>query len=226
MLHLIHRLLVQPNKSRAHSFSKAFVDCGGIETLLVLLQKEAKAGDICNAEPKTKTDENESAGVIKKSCEDHKELIEENESTVHEKDQGQHLNGSSNSTVPTSVTIERTKTFSKNPFLQNVGGITFAISAENATHYVDNTDQGDRIIVGIIMLLGALKSSGHLSCASCDPSDVTSNVPNIELQDVGGSMPSDKATLLLFAIQKAFEAAPTRLMTCNVYKALLTVSVR
>ncbi|KAJ6710029.1 BEIGE/BEACH-RELATED [Salix koriyanagi] len=35
----------------------------------------------------------------------------------------------------------------------------------------------------------------------------------------------DKVSLLLFALQKAFQAAPNRLMTTTVYTALLAASV-
>lgn len=45
MLHLTYGLVVQPNTYRAHTFAEAFISCGGIETLLVMLQWEAKAGD-------------------------------------------------------------------------------------------------------------------------------------------------------------------------------------
>ncbi|KAJ7951025.1 BEACH domain-containing protein C2 [Quillaja saponaria] len=45
VLHLIYRLVVQPKTSRAQTFAEAFIACGGIETLLVLLQREAKTGD-------------------------------------------------------------------------------------------------------------------------------------------------------------------------------------
>ncbi|KAH0980410.1 hypothetical protein GBA52_007587 [Prunus armeniaca] len=57
VLHLIYRLVVQPNASRAQTFAEAFIDCGGIETLLVLLQREAKAGDYSIPESMTKNDE-------------------------------------------------------------------------------------------------------------------------------------------------------------------------
>ena len=45
MLHLIYRLIVQPNVSRANLFSQSFITSGGVEALLVLLQREAKAGN-------------------------------------------------------------------------------------------------------------------------------------------------------------------------------------
>ncbi|CAJ1815397.1 unnamed protein product [Sphenostylis stenocarpa] len=45
VLHLFYRLVVQPSASRAHMFAEEFLACGGAETFLVLLQREAKAGD-------------------------------------------------------------------------------------------------------------------------------------------------------------------------------------
>ncbi|KAL0015570.1 hypothetical protein SO802_002639 [Lithocarpus litseifolius] len=37
VLHLMYRLVVQPNTFRAQTFAEAFLSCGGLETLLVLL---------------------------------------------------------------------------------------------------------------------------------------------------------------------------------------------
>jgi hypothetical protein len=45
VLHLIYRLVAQPNTSRATMFAETFISCGGIEMLLFLLKKEAEAGD-------------------------------------------------------------------------------------------------------------------------------------------------------------------------------------
>nr|KYP64267.1 Neurobeachin-like protein 2 [Cajanus cajan] len=121
VLHLFYRLVVQPNTSRAHTFAEEFLACGGIETLLVLLQKEAKTGD---------------SG-----------------------------------------------------------------------------------------LLGALVASGHLRFGSGAGPDTTSNLLGVGLHDKGGTMFEDKVSLLLYALQKAFQAAPNRLMTNNVYTALFAASI-
>nr|KYP56218.1 Neurobeachin-like protein 1 [Cajanus cajan] len=119
VLHLFYRLVVQPNTARAHSFAKAFLACGGIETLLVLIQREAKDGE---------------------------------------------------SDVLDSL--------SKNPEFQK-----------------NETD------------------------------DTTRNLLGVGLHDGGGTMFDDKVSFLFYALQKAFQAAPSRLMTNNVYRALLTASI-
>ena len=55
---------------------------------------------------------------------------------------------------------------------------------------------------------------------------MSNNIIGNTLPDGGGSMFEDKVSLLLFALQKAFQAAPNRLLTSNVYAALLGASVR
>ncbi|KAL0379627.1 UNVERIFIED_CONTAM: BEACH domain-containing protein C2 [Sesamum angustifolium] len=62
VLHLIYRLVVQPNVSRAQTFAEAFISSGGIETLLVLVQRETKAGDHDVPELLTEDDEALSLG--------------------------------------------------------------------------------------------------------------------------------------------------------------------
>lgn len=37
--------MVQPNTSRAETFAQSFISCGGVEALLVLLQRETKTGN-------------------------------------------------------------------------------------------------------------------------------------------------------------------------------------
>ncbi|XP_028776828.1 BEACH domain-containing protein C2 [Neltuma alba] len=83
----------------------------------------------------------------------------------------------------------------------------------------------DGIVVGIIALLGALVASGHLKFDSHAAPDTTRNLLGVGLQDGGGTMFDDKVSLLLFALQKAFQAAPNRLITNNVYTTLLAASI-
>lgn len=226
VLHLIYRLVVQPNMSRAQTFAEAFISCGGVETLLVLLQRETKAGDYDVPEltehdkalSSAKTDEAIAAGASEKI--DHGDG-----GTLERKDLNLHENASepeifSGSTV---TNIERMSSITENPLLRNLGGISYLISAENARNNVYNADKSDGIIVGIINLLGALVISRHLKFDSPAPLDVTSNL--LGLLEGGGTMFDDKVSLLLFGLQKAFQAAPNRLMTCSAYKALLAASV-
>lgn len=218
VLHLIYRLVVQPNTSRAQCFAEAFISCGGMETLLVLLQRETKTGDPDVPQStehdkglsSVKTDEDISLGD-RRSLERKDLSLQENASEVE------------NFYGPTLSDTERISSTSGNPLPRNLGGISYLISAENARNNVYNADKSDGIIVRIINLLGALVISGHLKFDSPAPLDVTSNL--IGLLEAGGTMFDDKVSLLLFGLQKAFQAAPSRLMTSNAYKALLAASV-
>lgn len=242
MLHLIYRLVVQPNTSRAHIFADAFISSGGIETLLVLLQREVKMGNhsvpespIKNAEspPVDQSELNSSNelnsfnGISEINQGDGEASLEEKERISYEID-CEPLTpniGRGKLFVSTDIHIERMPSLSENPFLKNLGGISFSISADNARNNVYNVDKSDGIVVGIIGLLGALVSSGHLNLVSSTPADMTSNILVNELPEGGVTMFDDKVSLLLFALQKAFQAAPNRLMTSNVYTALLGASV-
>lgn len=236
VLHLIYRLVVQPNTSRAHTFADAFISSGGIETLLVLLQREVKAGDrsvlespIKNAEspPVQESELDSFCGVSEVNQGDNEASLEEKERVSYEIDcEPESISiGGRKLFVSTGTHIERMASLSENPFLKNLGGISFSISADNARNNVYNVDKSDGIVVGIIGLLGALVSSGHLKLGSSTPADMTSNIVVNELHEGGGTMFNDKVSLLLFALQKAFQAAPNRLMTSNVYTALLGASI-
>ncbi|XP_059651515.1 BEACH domain-containing protein C2 [Cornus florida] len=234
VLHLIYRLVVQPNSSRAHTFAEAFIACGGIETLLVLLQQEAKAGDYDNPDFSIENDETVSftgseldngSVVLGSSHGDDLRSSEEKELSSHGKDFEHKSFNSGGSIVGLSrgADIERMASASESPLIKNLGGISFSISADNARNNVYNVDKGDGTVVGIIRMLGALVTSGHLKIGSHAPLDLTSNL--LGLLEGGGTMFDDKVSLLLFALQKAFQAAPNRLMTSNVYTALLGAAI-
>ncbi|XP_021904492.1 BEACH domain-containing protein C2 [Carica papaya] len=123
------------------------------------------------------------------------------------------------------MNMERMSSVSENPFVKNLGGISLSISADNARNNVYNVDESDGVVVRIIGLLGALISYGHLKFGSRTPLDMSNNFLASGLHDGGGTMFDDKVSLLLFALQKAFQAAPNRLMTNNVYTALLGASI-
>lgn len=236
VLHLIYRLVVQPNAARAQTFAEAFIGSGGIETLLVLLQREAKTGDVNIPEHTTKTDqtlvvqrtENEvDSGSGVPEIGPVEEFPKGTDQNSEKKDgEAQLLDGVTNTTI-TSPTkkVERMSSVSENQFVKNLGGISLSISADNARNNVFNIDKSDGIVVGIIGLLGALVAHGHLKFGSHAPSEMASSLFGGGLNDGGGTMFDDKVSLLLFALQKAFKAAPNRLLTTNVYNALLGASI-
>ncbi|XP_075672033.1 BEACH domain-containing protein C2 isoform X2 [Castanea sativa] len=235
VLHLMYRLVVQPNTFRAQTFAEAFLACGGLETLLVLLQREAKSGDSSDIETVTESDESLSVQGPELDCDsgvpetsqDDVGSTEEKEFVLHEKDcDSQPLeSGISPVAYSPSRKVERMTSASENPLIKNLGGISLSISADNARNNVYNIDKSDGIVVGIIGLLGALLASGHLKFGSHASSDMSSNLFGSGLPDGGGTMFDDKVCLLLYALQKAFHAAPNRLMTGNVYTALMGASI-
>ena len=230
VLHLFYRLVVQPNTSRAHTFAEAFLACGGVETLLVLLQREAKAGDSGVLESLSKNPELQKAeisGEITERSQDDEGLEDKSETILQDNDQGSHSVDGGNSPDPSSPdnNNDRMTITSEIPSVKNLGGIGLSISADSARKNVYNVDKSDGIVVGIIGLLGALVASGHLRFGSRAGPDTTTNLLGVGLHDGGGTMFEDKVSLLLYALQKAFQAAPNRLMTNNVYTSLLAASV-
>ncbi|PWA45076.1 BEACH domain-containing protein [Artemisia annua] len=219
-LHLLYRLVVQPNTSRAQKFSEAFISCGGIETLLVLLQREAKAGDydipdlsVNSDEAMTATGSKAEGGEnLENSNSDHVVSLDKNEMSSNEPEIRTIMN-----------TIGSRASVSESQFKKILGGINFSISADNVRNNAHNVDKSDGIVVAIIGLFGALVNSGHLKSGSNAPPDLTRNIHG--LLEGGGSMFEDKVSLLRFALQKAFQAAPNRLMTGNAYMALLGASL-
>ncbi|KAL7606355.1 hypothetical protein Lser_V15G20654 [Lactuca serriola] len=79
------------------------------------------------------------------------------------------------------------------------------------------------IPMSIIGLFGALVIYGHLKSGSQASNDMTRGMH--QLLEGGGSMFEDKVSLLRYALQRAFQAAPNRLMTNNAYLALLGASL-
>ncbi|KAM7472131.1 hypothetical protein LguiA_010314 [Lonicera macranthoides] len=207
VLHLIYRLVVQPNTSRAKTFAEAFLSCGGIETLLVLLQREANAGD-------SSIEKNETLSTRGSKLDNVGDDVE----PVAEKDVP-----SPDKAFESVSHNEKTVSTVENTLIKNLGGISFSISADNARNNVYNVDNSDGVVVGIIGLLGALVISGHLKFHSHAFLDSTANV--LGSLEGGGTMFDDKVSLLLFALQKAFQAAPIRLMTTNVYASLLGAAI-
>ncbi|KAI3829205.1 hypothetical protein L1987_03322 [Smallanthus sonchifolius] len=215
-LHLIYRLVVQPNKSRAKTFAEAFISCGGIETLLVLLQREAKAGDHDVPENDDDMLSKAESGPENYNTDDVVSLNGSEFSSYDLQSRNSVLAGMASS-------IGSRLSTSESLFLKNLGGIGFSISAENARNNVYNIDKSDGIVVAIIGLFGALVISGHLKFGSHAPPDRMGNLHGF--LEGSGSMFDDKVSLLHFALQKTLQAAPNRLMTGNVYTALLSASL-
>ncbi|XP_029127974.1 BEACH domain-containing protein C2 [Cajanus cajan] len=231
VLHLFYRLVVQPNTSRAHTFAEEFLACGGIETLLVLLQKEAKTGDSgvlesLSMNPELQKTEIDDGNEIAKGSQDDEGSKEKSEAILQDNDPGSLSVHSGSSPDHSSLDVNSDRIFSAEvPSVKNLGGISLSISADSARKNVYNVDKSDGIVVGIIGLLGALVASGHLRFGSGAGPDTTSNLLGVGLHDKGGTMFEDKVSLLLYALQKAFQAAPNRLMTNNVYTALFAASI-
>ncbi|ANM63627.1 beige/BEACH domain protein [Arabidopsis thaliana] len=182
VLHLMFRLVVQPNAAKAQTFAEAFITSGGIETLLVLIANRVNTMGL----------ETESFQQVK---------VHGSETVICE---------TGSVTLSSSVNADRISSVSETPFNNN---------ARN------NVDDRDRVMVGIIRLIGALISKGHLKFSVGAKSDVMSNLMGSEFRENGGTMFDYKVALLLFALLKAFQAAPNRLMTDNVYTTLLGASV-
>lgn len=211
---------MHPNTSRANTFAQSFISRGVVEALLVLLQREAKSGDnnivhSCNVSHDSAS-WNESSKLTNKdskfknasgetNCQDHQiQSVQNHEPTSHE----------------TGVGLESTSKWClfKGQFLKNLGGM----DVPNISDNVQNIDNGDGVLVGIVHVLGALVASGHLTSTS---PTVRPKLPSGFLttsNGEGNTMFEDRVSLLLFALQKAFQAAPRRLMTRNVYRALIS----
>eukprot|EP01018_Ginkgo_biloba_P016129 Gb_14861 [translate_table: standard] len=245
VLHLIYRLVVQPNTSRATMFADTFLSCGGIEMLLALLEREAEAGDSAVSESPVdigsrniENQENDQMGEI--NCTEGKQdgalSHLDSECPVDRlifddvKDSGSKHSGlksidsddGSRKTLPVSDS-QKISSVTEAFTGRNLGGISFSISADSARNNFFNVDNGDGIVVGILCLLGALVAGGQLKFSSltATASALPSLYSGSALLEEGNPASTVNNSLLLFALQKAFQAAPRRLMTNSVYAALL-----
>ncbi|KAF8108563.1 hypothetical protein N665_0108s0096 [Sinapis alba] len=211
VLTLMFRLVVQPNAVKAQTFAEAFITSGGIETLLVLLQREAKTGDdnVLESVPKDETSVQT----------DHSEHSQHNEPSLLDSVQQDEVHGSA-TVISESDSVTISETMNAADRTSSVSETLFSNNTRNNAR--SNVDDSDRVVVGIIRLIGALISQGHLKLSLGAESDVMSN-----LMDSGnGTMFDDKVSLLLFSLLKAFQAAPNRLMTDKAYKSLLGASIK
>ncbi|PNT61623.1 hypothetical protein BRADI_5g17947v3 [Brachypodium distachyon] len=232
LLHLIYRLIVQPNISRANMFGQSFISSGGVEALLVLLQREAKAGNnpgatLSECDVLNNGDSDAKATTGDKDHQDDEiQLAEQHESILHEEDTEQEATSTKGASFKMlGANIGRKISNSENQLLKNLGGIRFSITADNVRNNVYNVDKADGIVVGIIHILGALVASGHLKFASSASNQHLAGGGLPTVHDEGNTMSEDRVSLLLFALQKAFQAAPRRLMTANIYMALISAAI-
>ncbi|KAI0503555.1 hypothetical protein KFK09_014489 [Dendrobium nobile] len=237
VLRLIYRLIVQPNGTRAEIFAHSFISCGGVEILLVLLQREAKSGNHNDMDNYSSNDisyvSNENSGLETTTSKARAE-VRELEHFVQKEMVSGESNAQSQSTISNGSIVdnslatngEKRPSSFESQFIKSVGGIRFSMNAESSRSNAFNIDNDDGIVVGIINLLGALISSGHLKFNSnISSSSLSNNFQSNGLFEEGSSMFDDKVSLLLFALEKAFQAAPQRLMTTNVHMAFLSASV-
>ncbi|KAF8656375.1 hypothetical protein HU200_060757 [Digitaria exilis] len=218
VLHLIYRLIVQPNISRANMFSQSFISSGGVEALLVLLQREAKGGNkiilddsganLSENDVHRRRSSNRKVDSADKRCQVDETLLAEHHETIFHEEACEHEATNLNDMLESDIG-------------SNVPGL----DSDNVRNNVYNVDKGDGIVVGIIHILGALVASGHLKFES---GVANPNIPGgsqATLNEEGNPMPEDRVSLLLFALQKVFQAAPRRLMTSNVYMALISAAI-
>ncbi|KAJ3680517.1 hypothetical protein LUZ60_016795 [Juncus effusus] len=246
VLHLIYRLVVQPNTTRANLFAQAFISGGGIEALLVLLQREAKTGNtnILDNSPVPPQDNQQTVPVVDtnpKNTNPESESKEENQSeskdeseSKEDKSESKEEQSESKELTQSETPIQKAGSATESQFPKSSGGgITTENSNSGRNNNKHNIDDGDGIMIGIIRILGALVTSGHLKLACQDATSPGLHVSLIPLQVVNedgasssnNSMFEDKVALLLFALQKALQAGPKRLMTSNVYMALIAAAI-
>ncbi|MCO5558963.1 hypothetical protein L7F22_012554 [Adiantum nelumboides] len=257
ILHLFYRLVVQPNTSRAAVFAENFVRFGGIETLFTLLQRENEAGEAPHYMQYLEKEKADMGLMHEKVLEDGTNIDEnshlqetgrsdssDNLVNVPGSVSANHLGTAGVSKVSESISgseslfestsrSESLDTGNRTSGLlttRNIGGIGLSITADSAKNNFRNIDRGDGIVVGIIGLLGALISGGHLRLSAV-PSGLWSSSGSlaasaVNLAEHGLSSDIDGSIWLLYALQKAFQAAPKRLLTDRVYEALLAAVIR
>ena len=214
-------------------FSQSFISTGGVEALLVLLQREAKTGNknilddsganLCENDVHRDGSSNRKADNAETRCQFNETQSAEHDETILHEEAVEHEATNVNDMLDSHVGSKVPG--SENGLLKNLGGISFSITSDNVRNNVYNADKGDGIVVGIIHILGALVASGHLKF---DSGAASPNIPGdsqATLNEEGNPTSEDRLSLLLFALQKVFQAAPRRLMTANVYMALISAAV-
>jgi hypothetical protein len=112
---------------------------------------------------------------------------------------------------------------------RDLGGISLSISADVASSNFRNMGSSDGIMVGIVGLIGALIAGGFLklvsfSSAASYSSGQSSSGPTSSTEGLGIAV--GIGTWMMYAIRNAFQAAPKRLLTDNVYSVILSAVLR
>lgn len=200
-------------------FAQLFISRGGVEALLVLLQREAKSGsnNIFNSCDVPQNAAMWNGGSQSKSTSSEANCTHEIQSADSHEPPSHDANSELESTSKWCLL--------KSQFLKNLHGMDIPSITDNVQNNVYNIDNGDGVLVGIVHVLGALVALGHLKFASpiAKPKLLSGFLTTANGE--GNTMFEDRISLLLFALQKAFQAAPRRLMTRNVYRSLISAVV-
>jgi hypothetical protein len=257
VLHLIYRLVVQPNTAKAGIFAETLLASGGVEMLLTLLQREAELGERPSLGESRTFKYRQPGGArsnIGSGMQDSQQGVLDktgsnaNGLAVDVKAPGdvQNADNRKMNYLTTSkfldvsglldqenrqwpLPIEEVVSVARSSVQRgaNLGGISISISSDRARNKFRNVDSGDGIMVGIVSLLGALIGRGHLKAMSSTLA-ASQPIPKMVANPVlGEGFPGASATAvvwLLYALEKAFQAAPNRLMTANVYALTLCIS--
>ncbi|KAK8965183.1 hypothetical protein KSP40_PGU007303 [Platanthera guangdongensis] len=227
VLHLIYRLVVQPNSTKADVYAQSFISCGGIDTLIFLLQRETqiKDDDRLPVEPAFLVETTYEKGGNEENLEEQGTDFERVESFKQNKTDSrkEHMEcGLSKNGNGFKYFLEKDTKSACTLDSQLSNAIQSSnLSVNSGSIPIINLHSGndDGITVGIIKLLGAILSSSYLKVGhNSSLSSLPNKIPTGGLYSV---ISSDKVALLLFAFQKALQAAPCRLMTTNTYMALL-----
>ena len=245
---------MQPNTSKAAVFAETLLACGGVEMLLTLLRREVELGERATLLPSSDRDatggseyQNAQNGVIDKTGSDGIIQNSDDEKGIDDDSKSLKSTGKMNYLTTSKfldvsglleqdhrqwpLPIQEVVSVARSSAQRgaNLGGISLSISADRARNKFRNVDSGDGIMVGIVSLLGALIGKGHLKAMSSTLA-ASQPMPNMTANPVlGEGFPGASATAvvwLLYAMQQAFQAAPNRLMTVNVYAALLPAVIR
>ncbi|KAJ7520664.1 hypothetical protein O6H91_19G016400 [Diphasiastrum complanatum] len=254
VLHLLYRLVVQPNASRSSMFAELLVTNGGLEMLLALLQRESQMVDSIASvqsfttesklergqddkdEPSISTASSNSGELntiahgeenpVVANCNGKEESQQKSVSLTSKMIGGEHTVEESSIRSFTKLVSSVRSSAGRLYADRKIGGISLSISADSARNNFRNIDSGDGIMVGVVSLLGALVAGGHVKlstlASSIIPQFGASSTTTIGELNPGSSI----GAWILYALQKAFQAAPNRLLTDNVYTALLAAVTR
>ncbi|BBN15012.1 hypothetical protein MPTK1_6g16270 [Marchantia polymorpha subsp. ruderalis] len=256
VLHLIYRLVVQPNSGRAALFAETLLASGAVEMLLILLQREADLLEPISGILTVEDNTSEASVTISESSRSN------SAASLTQNEGGSEISSLGEDSAPRPEQISdvpsglppikvrgsgSTKSLADKsrprlPSLRidvpgqkkyagrNLGGISLSISADTARNNFRNVDSGDGIMVGVVSLVGALISGGFLKLISFSSAATIASgknsSENASLGEGGIGIAVGIGTWMMYALRQAFEAAPKRLLTDNVYSVILHAVVR